>query len=107
MDLQIYFPSVKFLKTQCSNQEIAFGLRNARQIYTCEELFSGDPPRISAKILQVVGCSPPVFTLLREAKYDRYTLCEAAESKEPERFLRWYRALWTELNRPVSIDGRS
>jgi sugar phosphate isomerase/epimerase len=48
-----------------------------------------------------------LFTLLREAKYDRYTLCEAAESKEPERFLRWYRALWTELNRPGSIDGRS
>jgi hypothetical protein len=26
-------------------------------------------------------------------------LMEAAESKEPERFLRWYKALWTELNR--------
>jgi sugar phosphate isomerase/epimerase len=41
-----------------------------------------------------------LFTLLRQAKYDRYTLMEAQESKEPERFLRWYRALWTELNRP-------
>ncbi len=40
-----------------------------------------------------------LFTLLREAKYDRYTFAEAAESKEPERFLRWYRALWLELNR--------
>lgn len=40
-----------------------------------------------------------LFTLLRKSKYDRYTLCEAAESKEPERFLRWYRSLWTELNR--------
>ncbi len=40
-----------------------------------------------------------LFRLLREAKYDRYTLCEAQESKEPERFLRWYRALWMELNR--------
>jgi len=40
-----------------------------------------------------------LFALLRESRYDRYTLCEAQESKEPERFLRWYRALWTELNR--------
>lgn len=41
-----------------------------------------------------------LFTLLRQAGYDRFTLMEAAESKEPERFLRWYRALWLELNRP-------
>jgi sugar phosphate isomerase/epimerase len=40
-----------------------------------------------------------LFALLRKSRYDRYTLCEAQESKEPERFLRWYRALWTELNR--------
>ncbi|MFN0170431.1 MAG: sugar phosphate isomerase/epimerase family protein [Bryobacteraceae bacterium] len=40
-----------------------------------------------------------LFALLRSSGYDRYTLCEAQESKEPERFLRWYRALWTELNR--------
>jgi sugar phosphate isomerase/epimerase len=40
-----------------------------------------------------------LFTLLRDAKYDRYTFAEVAESPEPERFLRWYRALWTELNR--------
>jgi sugar phosphate isomerase/epimerase len=40
-----------------------------------------------------------LFSLLQKSKYDRYTLCEAAESKEPERFLRWYRALWTELMR--------
>ncbi len=40
-----------------------------------------------------------LFTLLRKSKYDRFTLCEAAESKEPERFLRWYKSLWTELNR--------
>lgn len=39
------------------------------------------------------------FALLRQSKYDRYTLCEAQESKEPERFLRYYKALWTELNR--------
>jgi sugar phosphate isomerase/epimerase len=40
-----------------------------------------------------------LFSLLRESGYDRYTLCEASESKEPERFLRNYRALWTELTR--------
>lgn len=40
-----------------------------------------------------------LFTLLRKSRYERYTLCEAQESKEPERFLRWYKALWTELNR--------
>lgn len=40
-----------------------------------------------------------LFTLLRQSKYDRYTLCECQESKEPERFLRWYAALWRELNR--------
>jgi sugar phosphate isomerase/epimerase len=40
-----------------------------------------------------------LFTLLRQAKYERYTLCEAQESKEPERFLRYYRALWRELTR--------
>jgi sugar phosphate isomerase/epimerase len=41
-----------------------------------------------------------LFVLLRQAGYDRYTLMEAQESKEPERFLRWYRALWKELSRP-------
>jgi sugar phosphate isomerase/epimerase len=40
-----------------------------------------------------------LFTLLNRSGYDRYTLCEAQESKEPERFLHWYRALWVELNR--------
>ncbi|HYO80762.1 MAG TPA: sugar phosphate isomerase/epimerase family protein [Bryobacteraceae bacterium] len=30
-----------------------------------------------------------LFTLLRQARYERYTLCEAAASAEPERFLRW------------------
>ena len=40
-----------------------------------------------------------LFALLRQSKYDRYTLCEAQESKEPERFLAWYRAFWMELNR--------
>ncbi|MBI1789921.1 MAG: sugar phosphate isomerase/epimerase [Acidobacteria bacterium] len=40
-----------------------------------------------------------LFALLRESQYERYTLCEAQESKEPERFLKWYRALWVELGR--------
>ncbi len=40
-----------------------------------------------------------LFALLKKTGYDRWTLCEAAESKEPERFLRFYRALWLELNR--------
>ena len=43
-----------------------------------------------------------LFTLLRKIKYDRYTFAEVAESKEPERFLRGYKALWTELNRSCS-----
>jgi sugar phosphate isomerase/epimerase len=40
-----------------------------------------------------------LFALLRKSGYQRYTLCEVDESKEPERFLRYYRSLWTELNR--------
>ncbi len=40
-----------------------------------------------------------LFALLRTSGYNRYTLCEAQASCEPERFLRWYRALWVELNR--------
>jgi hypothetical protein len=40
-----------------------------------------------------------LFDLMRRTKYDRWTLCEAGETDQPERFLRYYRALWTELNR--------
>jgi len=40
-----------------------------------------------------------LFTLFRQANYDRYTLCEAPASKETERFLGYYKSLWTELNR--------
>jgi len=40
-----------------------------------------------------------LFGLMRQSGYDRWTLCECAESKEPDRFLAYYRALWTELNR--------
>jgi hypothetical protein len=43
-----------------------------------------------------------LFTLLRQSGYERYTLMEAQESREPERFLRWYRALWSELVRPCA-----
>jgi len=56
----------------------------------------------NAHINELADASYPwreLFTLLRQAKYERYTLCEAQETKEPERFLRWYAALWTELNR--------
>ncbi|MDQ6704404.1 MAG: sugar phosphate isomerase/epimerase [Acidobacteriota bacterium] len=40
-----------------------------------------------------------LFGLLRGIHYNRYTFAEVAESKDPERFLRWYRALWMEMNR--------
>jgi len=40
-----------------------------------------------------------LFSLLKAAKYDRYTFAEVPESLEPERYLRGYAALWTELNR--------
>jgi sugar phosphate isomerase/epimerase len=59
----------------------------------------------NAHITELANPSYPwreLFSLLRASGYDRYTLCEAAESKEPERFLRWYKALWTELNRPCA-----
>src|SRR5450432_1109170 len=38
-----------------------------------------------------------LFSLMKKTGYDRWTLCECDESREPERFLRYYRALWTEL----------
>jgi sugar phosphate isomerase/epimerase len=37
------------------------------------------------------------FTLLRESGYERYTLAEVTDSKDLERFLRYYRALWEQL----------
>jgi hypothetical protein len=41
-----------------------------------------------------------LFKLLIDSGYERYTLAEVdPESKEPERFLSYYRSLWTELNR--------
>ncbi len=55
----------------------------------------------SVHINELTGPYPyrELFRLLRDMKYERYTLCEATESKEPERFLRWYSALWRELQR--------
>lgn len=38
------------------------------------------------------------FGLLRDAGYSRYTLAEVAESKEPDRFMRYYRELWEQLS---------
>jgi sugar phosphate isomerase/epimerase len=40
-----------------------------------------------------------LFVLLRDADYRGYTLIEAPASCEPERFLKYYQALWTELSR--------
>ena len=42
-----------------------------------------------------------LFGLLRDSGYDRFTLCEAEECPQTERFLRYYRALWVELTRQV------
>lgn len=38
-----------------------------------------------------------LFGLLREAGYEGYTLAETAQSCEPERYLRYYAALWQEM----------
>jgi hypothetical protein len=40
-----------------------------------------------------------LFHLLQQSGYAGYTLAEVPESKEPSRFLQYYKALWTELNR--------
>lgn len=40
-----------------------------------------------------------LFSLMNATKYDRFTLAEIPESKEPERLMRYYRALWRELSR--------
>jgi len=53
----------------------------------------------SCHIAELVSGYPyrELFSLMKKAGYDRWTLCECAESKEPERFLSYYRALWKEL----------
>lgn len=40
-----------------------------------------------------------LFTLLKEARYDRYTLAEIPASPDGVRLMRYYRALWRELTR--------
>ena len=40
------------------------------------------------------------FSLLRQSGYDGYCLTEIPDSPEPERLMRYYAALWRELNRP-------
>ncbi len=40
-----------------------------------------------------------LFRLLKSVGYDRYTLAETAQSCEPDRYLKFYRALWSELVR--------
>jgi sugar phosphate isomerase/epimerase len=38
-----------------------------------------------------------LFGLFKASGYNRWTLCEVAESKEPVRFLQYYRALWEQM----------
>lgn len=38
-----------------------------------------------------------LFALLAQSGYERYTLAEVQESSEPDRFLKYYRALWEEM----------
>lgn len=40
-----------------------------------------------------------LFSLMRAARYERFTLAEIPESREPERLMRYYRTLWQELSR--------
>lgn len=41
-----------------------------------------------------------LFTLLRKSGYDRFTMAEIQDNPDPERFMRYYRALWDELSKP-------
>jgi len=40
-----------------------------------------------------------LFDLLKKAEFNRYTLAEIEGNPDPVRFMRYYRALWQELNR--------
>lgn len=54
-------------------------------------------------IHELAGTSYPyaeLFKLLREAGYRGYTMAECPQSKEPERFLPYYAALWRTLAAP-------
>jgi len=56
----------------------------------------------SVHINELIGDYPwrELFTLLRESGYDRWTLMEVQENPQAERFMKYYRALWMELNQP-------
>lgn len=41
-----------------------------------------------------------LFHLLRESGYDRYTMAEIQGNADPDRLMRYYRALWEELSSP-------
>jgi sugar phosphate isomerase/epimerase len=61
---------------------------------------AGIPPEQATPGFPAYGKPYPfaeLFTLLRVAGYNRYTLAEVPESSEPVRFLRYYRALWEQL----------
>lgn len=72
---------VKDGSVQASFQLLRPYLRNAH----INELYSDYPWR-------------ELFTLMRDTGYSRYTLAEVAQSQEPERFLRYYKALWEQLS---------
>lgn len=57
----------------------------------------------SAHINELYSAYPwrELFQLMRESGYDRYSLAEVPQSPEPDRFLRYYRALWELLSSPV------
>lgn len=40
-----------------------------------------------------------LFSLMNATRYERFTLAEIPESQEPERLMRYYRALWRELTK--------
>ncbi len=56
---------------------------------------------IALRVNELISGYPyrELFRLFQQTKYDRWTLAECAESKEPDRFLKYYKALWTELCR--------
>ncbi|MDR3621129.1 MAG: TIM barrel protein [Paludisphaera borealis] len=47
-----------------------------------------------------------LFALLAGQQYDGFTLAEIPESRDPERVLRYFRALWTAYQPKVEADGR-
>lgn len=47
-----------------------------------------------------------LFRLIHASGYNRYMLCEAAPGNpQTERFLKWYKALWTEYNRNATCPA--